>query len=208
MQIFKPFKRESKHFESKFEPFKRDSKHSNANCNHSNGIRMQIWTIRKGFEAFECKFEPFEKDLKHLNRSSNNSKGIRSIRMQIQPFRKGFKAFWMQVRTIRNGFKAFECKFELFECKFEPFKCIFEPFKRDSKRLNANCNISKRIRRIRMQNSNRSKRICIIQIQILTNLTGFDAFEFKFEPFERDMKTFECQIRTTRKGYEAFDCKS
>ena len=44
---------------SQFEPIKRDSKHSIANSNHSKAIRMQIWTIRKGFE---CKFESFEKD--------------------------------------------------------------------------------------------------------------------------------------------------
>ena len=42
-------------FEFKFEPFEKDSKHSNANSNHSKGIRsiqMQIWTIRNVFEAF------------------------------------------------------------------------------------------------------------------------------------------------------------
>ena len=46
-------------FEFKFEPFETDSKHSNANSNHSKGIRrvqMQIRTIRKGFEGFKCKF--------------------------------------------------------------------------------------------------------------------------------------------------------
>ena len=90
-------------FEFKFEPFEKDSKHSNANSNHSKGIRsiqMQIRTIQKGFKAFECKFEPFEKnskdskiirsilikfetfesDSKHLNANSNDLKGKRSIR--------------------------------------------------------------------------------------------------------------------------------
>ena len=46
-------------FESKFEPLERDSKHSNANSNHSKGIRsiwMQILTIWTTFEEFECKF--------------------------------------------------------------------------------------------------------------------------------------------------------
>ena len=46
-------------FEFKFEPFETDSKHSNANSNHSKGIRrvqMQIRAIRKGFEGFKCKF--------------------------------------------------------------------------------------------------------------------------------------------------------
>ena len=72
-------------FESKFKLIKRNSKHSKANSNHSKeigriwmqiltfqkGIRIQIWTIQKGFkrlhaiqirtiwkgfETFECKF--------------------------------------------------------------------------------------------------------------------------------------------------------
>ena len=71
--------------------------HSNANSNHSKGIRsirIQIWTIRKGLKAFDSKFKPFEWD-------SKLSKGIRGIRMQIQ--------------TIRKRFEAFECKIELFE---------------------------------------------------------------------------------------------
>ena len=60
----------------------RDSKHSNGNLNHSKGIRslrMEIRTIRKGFEAFESKFESFERDSNHSNPNSNHSKGIRSI---------------------------------------------------------------------------------------------------------------------------------
>ena len=71
-------------FEYKFEPFKWDSKNSNANSNHSKGIRsirIQIWTIQKGFEAFECKFQPFERDRKVSNANSKHLKGIRSIRM-------------------------------------------------------------------------------------------------------------------------------
>ena len=66
-------------FECKFEPFEKDSKGSNANSNHSKGIRsiqLEILTIRKGFKAFECKFEPFERDSKHSNGNSNHSKGI------------------------------------------------------------------------------------------------------------------------------------
>ena len=46
-------------FNSKFESFEKDSKLSNPISNISKwiwGIRMQILTIRKGFEAFECKF--------------------------------------------------------------------------------------------------------------------------------------------------------
>ena len=63
---------------TEFEAFERDLKHSNATLNHSQGIRMQIQTIRKGFEALKCKmepferhsnanFEPFERDSKHFN---------------------------------------------------------------------------------------------------------------------------------------------
>ena len=66
--------------------FERYSKHSNASSNHSKGIRsvrMQILTIRIGFEAFKCKFESFEWDSKRLNANSN----------------------------LRTGFEAFECKF-------------------------------------------------------------------------------------------------
>jgi len=100
-------------FECKFEPIERDSKRSNANSNHSKGIlsvriqirtipvirsiRMQIWTIRNGFEVLECKFEPFERDSKNANANSNHSKGIWIVQMQI--------------RAIRKGFEAIECKF-------------------------------------------------------------------------------------------------
>ena len=50
---------------------------------------------------------------------------------------------------ILNGFEAFECK--------------YEPLERDTKISNANSNISKKIRSIRMQ-----------------ILKGFEALEFKF----------------------------
>ena len=73
---------------------RKDSKHSNANLNHSKGIRsiwMQIRTIQKGFKAFKCKFEMFERDPKYSNTNSNYSKGIRSIRIYILIIRKGFK---------------------------------------------------------------------------------------------------------------------
>ena len=61
-----------------FEPFERDSKNLNANSNLSKGIgiiRMQIRTIRKGFDAFESKFEPLERETKHSNTNSNHLKG-------------------------------------------------------------------------------------------------------------------------------------
>ena len=66
----------------------------------------------------------------------------------------------MHIRTFRKGFEAFECK--------------FETFKWDSKCSNANSNNSKGIRSVRMQ--------------ILTFRTGFEAFESKFETFEWDSK--------------------
>ena len=165
-------------FECKFEHFERDSKHSNANSKHSKGIRsirMQIRTIRKGFEAFECKFEPFERDSKHSNANSNHSKGIRSIRMQIRNVRKCFK---------------FEYKFKLFERDdskgFEAFECKFEPFDRDSNHSNANSRHLKGIRSIRMQIRPIRKRFeCKFEECIRK---GFEAFEYKFEPFERDSK--------------------
>ena len=56
------------------------------NSNNSQGIRsiqMEIRTIRKGFEGFETKFEPFERDSKHSIANSKHSKGIRCIRMHI-----------------------------------------------------------------------------------------------------------------------------
>ena len=43
-----------------------------------------------------------------------------------------------------------------------------------------------------------------MQIQTIQN--GFEAFECKFEPFERD-SSIRMQIRTIRKGFEAFECK-
>jgi len=58
----------------------------------------------------------------------------------------------MQIRTIWKGFEAFECK--------------FEPFERDSKHSNAN--------------SNNSKVIQSIRVQILTIRKGSEAFEWKF----------------------------
>ena len=76
----------------------------------------------------------------------------------------------------------------------------------DSKHSNANSNHSKRIRRI--------------QIQIGTIRKGFEAFEFKFESLQRDSKhlkansnhskeiwSIRMQILTIRKGFKAFDCK-
>ena len=58
MQIW-TFRKEFEALVSKFKPFERDSMLSNPIWNLSKGIqgiRIQILTIRKGFEAFECKF--------------------------------------------------------------------------------------------------------------------------------------------------------
>ena len=144
--------------------FERDRKVSNANSKHSKGIRsirFQNYTIRKGFETFESKFKRFEKDSKRSNANSNHLKGIRSIRMQIL--------------TIQTKFETFKCKFEPFEGDskhsnsysshwkgFKAFESKFEPFER-SKNSNVNSNRSKEIRSIRMQ--------------IETIRKGFEGFE-------------------------------
>ena len=117
--------------------------------------------IRKGFEAFKSTFEPFGRDSKHLNENSNHLKGIRSIRMQIL--------------TIQTKFETFKCKFEPFEGDskhsnsysshwkgFKAFESKFEPFERSK-----NSNV----------NSNRSKEIRSIWMQIETIRKGFEGFE-------------------------------
>jgi len=66
----------------------------------------------------------------------------------------------MKIRTIRKGFKASEFN--------------FKPFEKDSKHLNAN--------------SNRSKGIQSIRMQIPTLPKELEAFECKFKTFERHSK--------------------
>ena len=158
---------------------------------------MQIRTIQKGFKAFP-------------SANSNHSNEIRSIRIQI--------------RTTWKRFEAFECK--------------FKPFERDSKHLDANSNHSKGhsnpnsnhskgIRSVWIPNSNNLKRfrsiripIRIIRMLIQPTRKRSEAFEFKFEPFERDLKhsspnskhskgiwSTRMQILTIRKGFEAFESK-
>ena len=56
--------------------------------------------------------------------------------------------------------------------EYKTFKCKLEPLERDMKHSTANSNHSKGIRSIR--------------IEIKTTRKGFEAFECKFEPFERD----------------------
>ena len=82
----------------------------------------------------------------------------------------------MQIRTIRKGLEAFEFK--------------FEPFERDSKHSNANSNNSKVIRIIWMQIQTIQKDIRNIRMQIRTIRKGFIAFECKFETFEEVFEAF------------------
>ena len=111
----------------------------------------------------------------------------------------------MQIQTIRKGFKSFESKFKL--------------LKRNSKHLNANSNQSKGIQSIRMQVLTIQKgfeafdyKFQTIRMQIWTIWKGFEAFECKFEPFERNLKHSNAnanhsnQIRTIWTGVEAFEC--
>ena len=69
-------------------------------------------------------------------------------------------------------------------------------------------------------NSNHSKGIQSIQMQILTIQKGLKAFDSKFKPFERNSKLsnpiskiskgirgIRMQIQTIRKELEAFECK-
>ena len=117
------------------------------------------------------KFEPFERDSKHSNGNAYHSKDIRSILIQILTIRKKFEAFKCkfepfervskhsnEIRAIRKGFKAFKWK----------------PFERYSKHSNSN--------------SNHSKEIRSIQMQIRTIRKGLEALELNFEPFEMDSK--------------------
>ena len=88
----------------------------------------------------------------------------------------------------------------IIQTRFEAVKCNLEPFERVSKRSNTN--------------SNHSKKILSIQLQIWTFLKGFEPFDCKFEPFEKDLKhsnaksthskriqSILMQVRTIRKGF-------
>ena len=75
----------------------------------------------------------------------------------------------MQIPTLQNGFETFECKFELLE--------------RDSMHSNPNSN---RDRKVSHANSKHSKEIRSIRMQILTIRKEFEAFQSKFERFDRD----------------------
>ena len=59
---------------------------------------------------------------------------------------------------------------------FQQFECKLEPFEQNSKHLNANSNHSKGIRAIPMQ--------------ILTLRTRFEAFKCKLQPFKTHLKHF------------------
>ena len=68
----------------------------------------------------------------------------------------------MQIRTIRKGLEAFEFKFIPFEMDSKHWNAKIEPFERDWKHSNSN--------------SNHSKGIQSIEMQILTIRKGFEAF--------------------------------
>ena len=178
--------------ECKFKPFERDSKQSNAISKHSKPIRMQIRTIRMRFEAIKFNFEPLYKDLKKGNANLNHLNKLQCNQLQI----------W----TIWKGFKPVEWK--------------FKPFERDSKQLKANSNNSKGILIIWMQiqairkNSNHSNE------KLWTIRKEFEAFEWKFEPFESDSKhsnansnhlkgilSIRMRIQNFRNGFKGFECK-
>ena len=100
----------------------------------------------------------------------------------------------MQIRTNQKGFEAFKSKFESLESNSEQsneiqttwkgykgFEYKFEPFEKDSKNLNPNSNYSKEIRSIRIQ-------VRTIQKWFEAFECKFVAFKCKFEPLERDSK--------------------
>ena len=99
--------------------------HSNANSNHYKeirSIRMQMRTIRKGFEAFESKFKPMERDSKHSNANSNDSKWIQSIQMQILKIT-------ICIRMVRIWFEGLEFTFECFESLSNGLNVHLNPFR-------------------------------------------------------------------------------
>ena len=83
----------------------------------------------------------------------------------------------MQIQTIQKGFEAFEYKFELFECRFEQFERYSKHSNAIStlltKHSNANSNYSKGIQSIQIQ-------IPTIWIKIRTIRNGFEAFKRRF----------------------------
>ena len=81
--------------------------------------------------------------------------------------------------TIRKGFEAFEWK--------------FEPFEKDLKHSNANSNISKGIRSIR--------------IQIQTIRKGFEELRMQIRTIRKGFEELRMQIRAIRKGFEAIEWK-
>ena len=116
--------------------FERDSNHSNANPNHLKGIL----TIQMPIRTIPTKFEwTIKKRSKQFRMQTwtirTNIQSIRSIRMQIPTIRK--------VRTISNHSKRILSN--------KPVECKFESFEWYSNYLNANSNHSKGILTIRMQ---------------------------------------------------------
>ena len=81
--------------------------------------------------------------------------------------------------------------------RFEEFESKFEAFERDSKHSNANSNDSKGIRTVRMQ--------------ILSITKGFEAFESTFEALERDSNPLNAnsnhskRISSIQTKFEAYE---
>ena len=129
-------------------------KHSNANSNHSKGIRsiqMQIRTIQQGFKSFYCKFEPFERNSKH-SKITKHSKSKSNLSKRI---------YWQ------------------FICNFEPFERDSKHSNANSIYSRGIRIILMEIRKIR-KGSKHWKAIRSLLIQILTIRKGFEAFECKF----------------------------
>ena len=126
----------------------------------------------------------------------------------------------MQIRTIRKGFEAFESKFEPFERDSKHSNPNSKYSNPNSKHSNPNSKHSNPNSKHSNPNLNHSKGIRSIRIQIRTTWKGFEAFECKFESFERDSKHSNAnsnplneiqiiwmQILTVQKGFEPLESK-
>ena len=136
-------------------------------------VPTHCWVLEKCSQQFSISIFTRNSPTQALNtlRNSNHSKEIRTIWKHPNA---NLNTSNLQILTIRNAFmiKAFECQFKAFESKFYPFskgfeafEYKFELFERDSKHSNVNSNLSKGIRSI--------------PIQIIIIRKGFEAFESK-----------------------------
>ena len=179
-----------------FEAFECKSNHSK----RIRSMRMEIQNIWKWFEAFEYKFDKFERDSKHSNVNYNHSKGIWSVECKFEQFERYSKCSNSDSNHSK-GFEAFECKLTQCECKLKPFERVRNirmqilSIRMDSKHWNANSNHSKGIQIIRMQILTIQRSI---QMQIRTIWKGFESFKCKFEPFERDFKHSNANLNNSK----------